>query len=74
MHFYTNTLLRDVDVVQINNIARKRWQEEFISILQHFPFTFVITVLYTDTDHNKAFLILFFTGINTMATRGTQTP
>jgi hypothetical protein len=36
--------------------------------------TFVITVLYTDTDHNNAFLILFFTGINTMATRGTQTP
>jgi hypothetical protein len=29
MHFYTNTRLLDVDVVQINNIARKRRQEEF---------------------------------------------
>jgi hypothetical protein len=31
-------------------------EKNFISILQHFPFTFVITVLYTDTDHNNAFL------------------
>jgi hypothetical protein len=73
MHFYTNTLLLDVDVVQINSIARKRWQEEFHFNSPTFSLH-LITVLYTDTDHNNAFLILFFTGINTIATRGTQTP